>query len=310
MNWLDDLAGRLERRIKDALKPAQSAVEDATAEVRQNNRLQRAILAVAIATAAIALLAWHPWSSSTTTHAPGSRTGVAIGPSAAAEPLRATVTMFHSAPAFYLTVLPRPIGSVPAPPRYSRSDRDQYCVHRRKWLDHLSAADPLGPTFSVEAPAAAVVSVTNVTVTVYRHTVTPVASVVYCINPEVQYDVPPATDINLDLAHPTTTPTTHRELSPNPPLALPDAVVSIPAGRVETLVIVPTGMPGIYDWSLELTVIVDRKSETMVFGSKAHPLRNWIGHLSTQYDYDPEARSWRLVPIPDANPPPWERRHG
>jgi hypothetical protein len=190
-------------------------------------------------------------------------------------------------------VVPKAADQLDRPPSYPADQRSDHCaLWWRRWLPTQQAAlvgaDPL---VEVRAPAQAPVTVTAARVEVFRSWRPPTQSLVECVTGA---GPSPGTLLNLDLVHPNARPTIVADDGRDEPLALPDAVIAVGRGRTEDIALSPIGAQRFYEWAVTLTLVVDQRSQTATFGSRARPFRSWLGPVPARaVNYDFRTRVWR-----------------
>jgi hypothetical protein len=241
-----------------------------------------AIFVVTVLGVAVALLAWHPWSGTANARA-------------VASPARVIGNV----------IIPKPIGDISAPPPYPIDQAQDHCAQWNHWFEGQGAAEP-GGGLGVEilAPSQAAVAITGVTVHVFRSYKPRGLSYIKCDErPPVGYDLVPALAMGLSLAHPSAAPTINsggvtgdRVQSFASPSG---ALIRVLAGTTERLHLVPSGSRvRMYEWSVDLSAVVNQRRETLQVGSAREPLRSWFGpNPRRAYDYDLAKHAWRRVPV-------------
>jgi hypothetical protein len=110
--------------------------------------------------------------------------------------------------------------------------------------------------------------------------------------------VEPGTLLTVDLAHPAAAPTVVADDGSEASLEVPTAVISIAAGHTGYVALTPHGDARIYEWSVELRLVVAQRVQTAVVGSTTDPLRSWLGKTPQQtYDYDLRTEKWTTTPL-------------
>jgi hypothetical protein len=265
-----------ERRRQEALRVehknltmAERGIELAT----QNKRVQ--VIATIVAVIGILItvvLAWQPWSRPSVPHAQ-----IALVPSA------------HNA------VIPKSIRELPAPPTYPADQIGDHCgAWWNTWFVEQGAAEQWVPTIEISAPANADITVANARVRVFKSYKPADLSYVKCLSGAGPYS---GTRLNVDLDHPNAKPTIVADDGRDQPLSIPNAVINIDRGHTEYVAVYPRGGDQFYEWSLELQLVVDQRSSTVVYGSQDKPLRSWLGvdNNHAAYDYDYSTNSWRIA---------------
>jgi hypothetical protein len=189
-------------------------------------------------------------------------------------------------------VAPVPESRLPVPPPYPP---DQYGNHCAEWLDWFAqlkaAGQGEGPDVVISAPAAAPVNLIGARVTVYDTIQLDQATLIAC-----QHGAGgnPGTKGLVDLDHPEAPLRIVDELGSGTELPLGANTFTVDAGTSEALSIVAEGSPGvIYEWSIELTVVIDAQRTTRTFGDREHPIRSYFGPYDLpSRDYDQDARAW------------------
>lgn len=240
-----------------------------------------AILIVTVLCLVVALLALHPWSGAATPHAVASWQRVTGN------------------------IIPKPIGDIPAPPSYPINQWRDHCAWWNHWLESQGAVEGGGVVgVDILAPSQAAVTITGVTVHLFRSYKPRGISSIQCNEgPPPPTDIAPVLSIGLSLAHPNAAPTINSGgltsdrvksfVSPN------GGLIRVLAGATERLDLVPSGsFVRMYEWSVDLSAVVDQKRETLHIGSARQPLRTWLGASPGHaYDYDLAKHAWRRVPV-------------
>ena len=239
---------------------------------RLSLRFQVSSVAIAALGVGVTLFAWHPWGGSGPLHArlkltPGSHDGY----------------------------VPRSVAALSVPPAYRASSRESRCEEWwRRWFGSQDAAETTNPLVEVSAPAAAAVTITDVTVHIYRSYLPKALSYVKCVT---GYGPESGTLLYVDLAHPERVPKIVADDGSETPLAMPNAVIDVEPGQTEEVALTPRGEPRMYEWSARLRVIVDQQEQTFRIGSARRPLRSWLGPSPKggAYEFDEQTGSWKLA---------------
>ncbi len=256
---------------EESLRLQQEALALARRTSRQNKNIQIVGAVVGVIGLVLAVLvAWQPWSRGS--------------PAALAR----LVPRTHNA------VIPSGIAQVTTPPQYSPDLSADHCdLWWRSWFEEQAAAEDAVPTIEISAPSSAGVTVTSATIHVFRSYTPSNLSYVECVHSAGPM---PGTLLNVNLDRPDDPPTLVADDGSDRPLSMPDAVIDIGPGRTELLAVTPRGMPRLYEWSVDVGVIVNQRRQTFTFGSATDPLRAWLGKRPTNsYDYNLASRSWEPV---------------
>jgi hypothetical protein len=175
-------------------------------------------------------------------------------------------------------VIPDPISKVPVPPTYPIDEETDHCdIWWGNWFIREGASpDPPSLIIQVSAPVSADVTVIAARARIFHAYKPKATSFIECTGGGGPI---PGTLLNIDLAHPDAAPTIVSDIGTAVPLSMPGAVINIDPGHTEYINVVPHGTGRFYDWSVELTVIVDQHTESIVLGSPQHPLRSWLGPI-------------------------------
>jgi hypothetical protein len=229
------------------------------------------LVAVLTATA----LVWQPWSHT----------------AAVAQAKVTLVTNTRNA------VIPTSVAELSAPPVYPPAQAGDHCAAWwANWLpqQHAAQAD-IDPLVQISAPASADVTVTDARVQVYRTYKPANLSSVTCVTgagPRI------GTLLKVDLDRPHAKPIIVADDGRfEPLLSIPNAVINVDPGHTEYIDVNPQGTTTLfYEWSVQLTVVVDQRSQTFAFGSPRRPLVSWLGTAQiTSYDYDFTTHAWKPV---------------
>jgi hypothetical protein len=261
-------------RLRETKAEHEARVAVQTAGQSRRSRLVfvSAVLVVLVMTSTIAgLLAWHA--------------------QAASSPAPAVRAEMNLSSGVRNAVLPAPIDQVPAPPPYPGDAMSDHCgLWWQGWFPSQHAADEVPPTIAVAAPVRAGVTIVGASVHVFRSYQPPGVSFIMCLHGGGPIA---GTLLTVDLSRPDVAPTVVADDGSDKPLSLPGAVIDVPAGQTQYVVVTPHGEPTFYEWSLTLRVIVDQRPATFTFGSREHPLLSWLGIVPTQaYDYDLQRHVW------------------
>jgi hypothetical protein len=213
------------------------------------------------------LIFWRPWSS-------------------AAAARVSLLPLAHNA------VVPAGIDSLRTPPAFPSGSADDHCAVWRDWFGEHGAAELSVPTIEISAPADAYVTVTSASVHVFRSYQPASLTSIMCL-----HGAGPSagTLLNFDLDRPNATPTVVADDGSDHPLSFPTAVITIPRGQTQYVAVTPRGSALMYEWSVDLHLVVDQREQAVSFGSRDH-LRSWLGPVPSQYfDYSPQTHSWEPV---------------
>jgi len=198
-------------------------------------------------------------------------------------------------------LIPKAIDRISDPPPYPASLVQSHCdLWWRAWFVRQEAVSlPSDEALEIAAPHSADVTLVRVRAHVFRSYTPKRLSWIQC--QATGAGPVPGSQLNLDLEHPDSLPRVASQLGaaavPSPP-----AVINIGPGHTEFVVLIPHGH-GLYEWSAKLDFVVDQHDETVVVGSRSHPLRTWIGDQTDggasanvgTYDFDVSSRSWRVL---------------
>lgn len=270
--WEKASGDKAERSRQESLEVARAQLRVAESDARvsaSGRRVQIFGAAVAVLGVVISLLVWHPWARPSIP-----RAAIRLRPRS------------HNA------VVPKPIGQIPKPPPYSTGSSEDHCdAWWRSWFETQGAAEIWPPTIELSAPTSADITVTGAAVRVFRSYVPAAPSFIECVHGAGPVS---GTLLDVDLAHPAAAPTIVADDGSDRPLALPNAVINVNPGHTEYVAVTARGARRMYEWSVTLRVVVAQRTQTVVLGSRRHPLRSWLGKRPpAAYDYDMRAHSWK-----------------
>jgi hypothetical protein len=191
---------------------------------------------------------------------------------------------------------PTRVGDLGIPPPFTRDvgTQESHCDEWEDWLTGDLEAFPSTGTHVIEvsAPADLPVVIVDVHVEVLEHRPITDPLLVRCRVGAGGFYAHTAS-IVLESAEPTLE-IESSEGSRLPFLVPPDQF-RVDPGYTEAIELLPTGAPGFWEWTLELTAIVDQVRLTQTLGTREHPLRTFVGSLDglDMVDWDLATCSWR-----------------